>query len=182
MRNADVRLKNVLALTAVAIATLLAGCQTTGETGSRLIGRAVLERGDGADAGMARLYSSGGEITMSVALDGFAAGTKAVRLRDIGACDASVWQMADSFDERSRKTRESDPAAGGFENLTDVSVGENGIGMMGASFGAQSTQILRRIFDRDGASIVVHGAAQTIAGEAGRSKEEIACGVLRPDR
>ena len=82
------------ALFALPLIVAFGGCQTVYENTADQIGSARLVNAQGAEVGVARMYSLGGEVTLNASFSGLTPGSHAVHLHTTGQCTAPDFTSA----------------------------------------------------------------------------------------
>jgi Cu-Zn family superoxide dismutase len=162
------------------IAATLAGCQTVDEMPSQRVAVAGLRHADGTSAGTAQLFSNGGEMTISIALSGIAAGTHGMHLHTTGRCEGPDFASAGPhLNPGDRQHGTENPAGSHLGDLPNVTTGPAGTGSASAVLPGAPAVLLGTLFDADGTAVVVHASADDYRTDpSGSSGNRIACGVL----
>ncbi len=182
---------NRLAWTATVLTFALAGCgspETTepaeapspapapapaGATGAV----AMLQTADGTAAGRAAASDAGGQVMISLTVEGLPPGEHGVHVHTTGRCDAPTFETAGGhWNPTSQQHGLEDPAGQHAGDMPNLTVGPDGRGTLeyrleGGSFAG--------LFDADGSAFVVHsGADDQRTDPSGDSGDRIACGVF----
>ncbi len=168
-------------LAAAPIALLaLAGCQTAYESAATQIAEATIENRDGAEVGLARFYSLGGEVTLNVTFGGLSAGEHAVHLHTTGDCSATDFTSAGGhLNPGANEHGTLNPRGAHLGDLPNVEIGEDGVGTMSAILRGTRTDVEAAMFDADGTALVVHeGADDYRSDPAGAAGSRVACGLV----
>ncbi len=170
-------------LTAVAapLALLaLAGCQTAYESAATQLGSATILDRQGAQVGMARMYSLGGEVTVNASFTGLPEGTRAVHLHTAGDCSAGDFTSAGGhLNPGGNQHGTRNPRGAHLGDLPNVSIAADGTGTMSAILRGTLAEIRGDIFDADGTAIIVHeGGDDYRTDPTGAAGSRIACGVF----
>lgn len=166
----------IAALTLFAVA----GCATPYEETANQVGSAMIADREGNNVGMARLYSQGGEVTVSVDLNGLSPGTHAVHLHTTGDCSASDFTSAGGhLAPMGNQHGTLNPQGAHLGDLPNAELSASGMGTISHTLRGTSTEVLPQIFDADGTALVVHeGADDYRTDPAGAAGSRIACGVF----
>lgn len=135
---------------------LMTGCQTVDEAASERVAQATLRLANGAPGGTALLIATGTGVDVTIAATGISPGIHAVRLHMTGSCVAPDFASAGDR----------------LVDLPDLTAGSAGSGTVSATLPGSRGDVLTRIFDTDGTTVVVH------AGPEDNSPARIACGVF----
>ena len=173
--------------TLVILATLfplLAACspQANGDSGipSANVGYAVLSAADGEKIGSAELLRTNGAITIEIAVEGLAPGTRAFHLHSVGACEAPDFVSAGGhLNPFGRAHGNLNPDGQHLGDLPNITTGEDGTAELTFTFSDNPDQLLKEIFDADGTAVMIHaGPDDYMSDPAGAAGPRIACGVL----
>ena len=158
----------------------LAGCQTVYEEAASEIATAQIRDRSGANVGTARLYSLGGEVTVSASFTGLPAGMKAVHLHTAGDCSAADFTSAGGhLNPGGHEHGTANPRGAHLGDLPNVTIAADGSGTMSTVLRGTLEGISDDIFDADGTAIVVHeGPDDYRSDPAGAAGSRIACGVV----
>lgn len=170
----------LLPLSALLAGCALAGCQTMEEAPSTLVGQATLTASDGTPAGTVRLFDTGSEVTLSVALSAIPQGTHGVHLHTTGACEAPNFTSAGGhLNPTDRKHGFENPQGAHLGDLPNAMVDASGNATVSTTLRGTPATVLQQIFDADGTAVVVHATADDYRTDpSGNSGGRIACGVL----
>ncbi|RPF71270.1 superoxide dismutase family protein [Aurantiacibacter spongiae] len=168
-----------LALAGLA-AVSTAGCQTAYENTADEIGTATIENRAGQQVGIARMYSLGGEVTMTASFNGLPDGTHAIHLHQTGNCSAQDFTSAGGhLNPGNNQHGTRNPQGAHLGDLPNFAV-ENGVGTVSTILRGTRDRIAPAIFDTDGTAIVVHESEDDYRTDpAGDAGSRIACGVVR---
>lgn len=164
---------------ALPLLAAVAGCQSVGSIPTERIGQATLRQANGLPAGTAQLFSSGSDVTLTVAVAGLSEGTRGIHLHTTGKCDAPDFTTAGGhLNPASRQHGIDNPAGKHLGDLPNIVTGTSGTGTFTANLGARDT-VFAALFDADGTAIVVHAGPDDYRTDpAGNSGSRIACGVI----
>jgi Cu-Zn family superoxide dismutase len=169
-----------LSILALALAPVLAGCQTVAEQPVQEVGRAILQQAGGQPAGTARMLSNGTEVTLSLALSGLTPGLHGVHLHMAGRCEGPTFASAGAhLNPTGHQHGSANPAGAHLGDLPNAVIGAAGSGSLSASLVGSPAEVLSALFDADGTAIVVHADPDDYRTDpSGNSGTRIACGVL----
>ena len=162
-----------------AVATLLAGCATTGTTAAaHNVATATLAKADGTPVGAAvAMQRPDGRIELVVTVRGLTVGKHGVHVHTTGACTPTFaaagghWNPATAHHGLNAA---DGPHAGDMPN---VEVGANGTGSLTYALAPSAT--LAGLLDGDGSAFVVHaGEDDQMTDPSGNSGDRLACGVF----
>ena len=137
---------------------------------------AVIHAADGADRGRAKLVVVGGGLRVTVAGVGLSPGDHGLHIHSVGLCDAPDFKTAGAHWNPTLKMHGRDNPMGVHSgDLPNLTIGADGRGSV--TFTLPGT--MASLMDADGASIVVHAAADDyMTDPSGNSGGRIACGVF----
>ena len=178
---------NRLAWTATVLTFALAGCgspETTepaeapAPTPAPAMGAvAMLRTADGTAAGRAAASDVGGQVMISLNVEGLPPGEHGVHVHTTGRCDAPTFETAGGhWNPTSQQHGLEDPAGQHAGDMPNLTVGQDGRGALeyrleGGSFDG--------LLDADGSTFVVHaGVDDQRTDPSGDSGDRIACGVF----
>ena len=164
-----------IAFAAAAIAPL-AGCVTDEPTGGAPM---ALVNSAGQSIGSVRAWQTAGGVSFRVDARGLPHGIHGIHVHSVGRCDPPDFASAGPhWNPAARKHGFRNPEGHHAGDLPNVEVTANGV--LGATVvlpGASMATLL----DTDGASIVIHAAADDYATDpSGNSGARIACAVITP--
>ena len=163
------------AFAAAAIAPL-AGCVTDDPTGGAPM---ALVNSAGVTIGNVRAWQTAGGVSFRVTANGLPHGIHGIHVHSVGRCDPPDFASAGGhWNPAARKHGFSNPAGHHAGDLPNVEVAANGV--LSATVVLPGTS-MATLLDADGASIVVHAAADDYATDpSGNSGARIACAVITP--
>ena len=137
---------------------------------------AVIHAADGAERGRAKLVAVGGALRVTVTGVGLSTGDHGLHIHSVGLCDAPDFKTAGAHWNPTMKMHgRNNPMGAHSGDLPSLTIGANGRGSV--TFNVPGT--VASLIDADGASIVVHAAADDYATDpSGNSGGRIACGVF----
>jgi Cu-Zn family superoxide dismutase len=146
------------------------------------IGSATLTLANGQPAGVARVFSTGEEVTLAVALTGVAPGVHGIHLHTTGQCNGPDFASAGGHLNPLGKHHGSLAEGGKHEgDLPNVTIQPGGSGALTAELSGTPEQVRGWLFDADGSAIVVHADPDDYKTDpSGNSGARIACGVIKP--
>ena len=168
------------ALLALPLIVALGGCQTVYENTADQIGSARLVNAQGAEVGVARMYSLGGEVTLNASFSGLTPGSHAVHLHTTGQCTAPEFTSAGGhLNPAGHEHGTQNPRGAHLGDLPNVTIGADGTGTMSAVVRGTLAGVADDIFDADGTAIVVHAGADDYRTDpTGNAGGRVACGVV----
>jgi Cu-Zn family superoxide dismutase len=171
--------RTIFALAALSLATT-AGCTTTTQQAGSEIGSAMIADRDGRNVGTTTLYSQADEVTISVSLNGLAAGIHAVHLHTAGNCSADDFTSAGGhLNPAGMQHGSLNPQGAHLGDLPNVEVSSEGAGTVSAILRGPGANIVPDIFDADGTALVVHAGPDDYRSDpAGAAGPRVACGVF----
>lgn len=162
---------------------VLAGCATSQMDNATEVATAKLYRGDGSEAGVAKLVRKSDGISLEIAAAAPGQGRFGMHLHAVGKCDGPDFSSAGPhWNPAGKQHGHDNPAgahAGDFPNL--VSNAEERILFNGPveSAGWEGEGAL---FDADGVAVVIHEKADDYKTDpSGNSGKRIYCGVFTRD-
>lgn len=184
---------NRLAWTATVLTFALAGCGSPETTepaeapapapapaaaqGDATRAVVMLRTADGTAAGSATASGAGGQVMISLNVEGLPAGEHGVHVHTVGRCDAPTFETAGGhWNPTNQQHGLEDPQGQHAGDMPNLTVGQDGRGTLeyqleGGSFDG--------LFDADGSAFVVHaGADDQRTDPSGDSGDRIACGVF----
>lgn len=158
----------------------LAACQTIQPLPTERLGSAPLHFADGSSAGTAWLYANGEEVSISIALTGYAAGEHGIHLHMTGSCEAPEFKSAGGhLNPNDRQHGKDNPAGAHLGDLPNATIGANGAGTVSTVLAGTRADLAAWIFDADGTTLVVHALADDYRTDpSGNSGGRMACGVF----
>jgi Cu-Zn family superoxide dismutase len=171
-----------LAVALMTAALPLTGCATMADLPTEQIGSATLTLANGQPAGVARIFSAGGEVTLAAGLTGIAPGVHGVHLHTTGKCEAPDFASAgghlNPLGRHHGSLAEGGKHAGDLPNVT---IQPGGSGALTAALSGTPEQVRTWLFDSDGTAIVVHADPDDYRTDpSGNAGARIACGVVKP--
>ena len=164
-----------LAFAAAAIAPLT-GCVTGEPQGGAPM---ALVNAQGQSIGTVRAWQTAGGVSFRVDARGLPHGIHGIHVHSVGRCDPPDFASAGAhWNPAGRKHGFSNPAGHHAGDLPNVEVAANGV--LSATVVLPDTTVAA-LLDADGASIVIHAAADDYATDpSGNSGARIACAVITP--
>lgn len=159
---------------------LLAGCQTVGELPTERIGQATLRFANGLPAGTAQFYGNSAQVSVALALTGFAPGVHGMHLHTTGKCDAPSFETAGPhLNPGGHEHGTDNPRGAHLGDLPNVTIDASGSGATTATISGTRDTALAQLFDGDGTAIVVHAGPDDYRTDpSGNSGGRVACGVV----
>jgi len=163
------------AFAALAIAPL-AGCVTDEPQGGAPM---ALVNSAGQSIGSVRAWQTAGGVSFRINAAGLPHGVHGIHVHSVGRCDGPDFASAGPhWNPAMRKHGFSNPAGHHAGDLPNVEVAANGV--LGATVVLPDAS-MASLLDADGASIVIHAAADDYATDpSGNSGARIACAVITP--
>lgn len=163
-----------------ALPLALAACQSVDSVPSERIGEATLRFANGLPAGTAQFYGNGAQVSVAVALAGFAPGVHGMHLHTTGACAPSDFASAGGHLNPGGHQHGSDnPQGAHLGDLPNVTIDASGAGAVSATLMGDRAAVLAALFDSDGTAIVVHADPDDYKTDpSGNSGGRVACGVI----
>lgn len=173
----------------------LAGCvgkgagapemEARGDAAAGAMGSATtdLRDGRGSSVASAEFEQEAGGVRVRLATTSMAPGSYGAHVHMVGRCDAPGFESAGAhWNPGGRQHGRDNPAGAHLGDLPNLLVGSDGRGSIEfVAAGARLAGGSNRLFDTDGAALVVHAAADDYRTDpSGNSGARIACGVLRP--
>jgi len=138
---------------------------------------ATLRTADGTAAGNATASDVGGQVMISLTVEGLSPGQHGVHVHTTGRCDAPTFESAGGhWNPTNQQHGLENPQGQHAGDMPNLTVGQDGRGTLeyrleGGSFDG--------LFDADGSSFVVHASADDQRTDpSGDSGDRIACGVF----
>jgi superoxide dismutase, Cu-Zn family len=144
-------------------------------------GGVTLRDSSGRVVGSAVLLQQGGSVRILIDVKGFAPGTKAVHIHEVGQCEPSSFESAGGhFNPTKAEHGTSNPRgphAGDLPNMTVEASGQGHLEFTTSRITLEKGPT--SLFDSDGSSLVVHEAADDLRTDPdGKSGARVACGVI----
>ena len=138
---------------------------------------AMLRTTDGAAAGSASAVNTGGQVVISLDLQGLPPGVHGVHVHMTGRCDGPTFASAGGhWNPADRQHGLENPQGQHAGDMPNLTVGEDGRGTLEYQLRGGGFEDL---FDADGSAIVVHASADDQRTDpSGDSGDRIACGVF----
>ena len=164
-----------IAFAALAIAPL-AGCVTDEPQGGAPM---ALVNSTGQSIGSVRAWQTAGGVSFHISASGLPHGVHGIHVHSVGRCDPPDFASAGPhWNPAMRKHGFSNPNGHHAGDLPNVEVAANGV--LGATV-VLSGASMATLLDADGASLVIHAAADDYATDpSGNSGPRIACAVITP--
>ncbi len=159
---------------------LLAGLALTGCAGSGLIPRnaATAELMDAQHMrhGNVTVRPNGGSLRLHAEVRGVAPGSYGIHIHQAGSCLGPDFKTAGGhWNPGGKQHGRDNPMGAHMGDLPNVGVGADGRGVLDATVPGN----LAELIDADGASVVLHAAADDYRTDpSGNSGARVACGVL----
>jgi len=173
-----------LALATMAMALCACSSKDKGETGSTptIIGSALIATASGTEIGTAEIVRAKGAISISVKVNGFEAGERALHLHSTGACDAPDFTSAGGHLNPFQRAHGSlNPDGQHLGDMPNITTDDNGQATLTFTFSDDPDHLIQEIFDADGTAVMIHaGPDDYISDPAGAAGPRIACGVVKP--
>lgn len=161
----------------LALAALVAGCETTGDP--PYARQVALVGAAGQSLGTVSLWETAGAVGLRVQASGLPHGLHGLHVHSVGRCAPPGFETAGGHWNPGQRKHGLNNAAGPHSgDLPNIAVAANGVVnesvvLSGASLGALS--------DADGSALVIHAAADDhMTDPSGNSGGRIACAVLSP--
>lgn len=172
-----------LALPLIALAAVpLGACTMEGLGGSESpSARASLLDASGANKGSATLTQEAGGVRLRAEAMGLPAGTKGIHVHTTGTCTAPSFESAGPhWNPTSKQHGFDNPAGAHMGDLRSIEIGSDGRGRVDALLpNAQLTGGANPLMDSDGASVIIHAAADDYRTDpSGNSGGRVLCGTL----
>lgn len=141
-----------------------------------------MKTASGADAGTLTVSDAGRSIAISGTLRGLPPGTHGIHLHMVGTCTAPAFTSAgEHWNPTGRQHGEENPQGPHLGDLRNITVKADGSADVQVSVSNASLKGTSALLDSDGASIVVHAAADDYRTDpSGNSGARIACGAVAP--
>lgn len=181
--------RTVIKATMVGLAaTLASACvPMTGERADSASGPAkdgvvaTLRDAQGKTVGTAEIREATNGLMLTVAVTGLTPGPRGIHIHATGRCDAPDFSSAGGhWNPTSRQHGHDNPMGAHAGDLPNILVGADGTGSITAPVsGGMLMSGSSALMDGDGASIVLHAAADDMRSDpSGNSGARIACGVF----
>ncbi len=166
----------VTAAFAAAAVAPLAGCVTDEPTGGAPM---ALVNAAGQSIGSVRAWQTAGGVSFRIDASGLPHGIHGIHVHSVGRCEGPDFKSAGPhWNPATRQHGFSNPAGHHAGDLPNVGVAANGV--LSATVVVPNVTIAT-LLDADGASIVIHAAADDYATDpSGNSGARIACAVITP--
>ena len=174
----------ILALATLPTALCAGSSKDKGEMGSApaVIGSALIATASGTEIGPAEIIRAKGAISISVKVNGFEAGQRALHLHSTGACDAPDFTSAGGHLNPFERAHGSlNPDGQHLGDMPNITTDDNGQATLTFTFSDDPDHLIQEIFDADGTAVMIHaGPDDYISDPAGAAGPRIACGVVKP--
>ena len=158
----------------------LSGCAQSGNNAA--VTEAHLRDASGKSVAHATLRDGVDGVTVDIEATGLAAGTYGAHVHAVGRCDPPEFTTAGShWNPTGRQHGRDNPQGAHLGDLPNLVVDANGRGSIGFTISAASLRGAggSALLDGDGASVVVHAAADDYRTDpSGNSGARKACGVI----
>lgn len=168
---------------AILLASLaLAGCATASTADNEVLGSAELRQANGLPAGTASLVAVGSSLALDVAVSGVPAGTRGFHLHTTGQCTPPDFQSAGGhLNPSGNQHGSANPAGPHLGDLPNIRIEPHGITRTRFPLDGERDELLSRIFDVDGTSVMIHAQQDDyVTDPTGNAGGRIVCGVMRP--
>jgi len=165
----------------VATTILLAGAAGSAIAAAPSKATAVLNDSAGAQKATATLTQTGKGVRLVVDAKGLPAGVHGVHLHTVGQCTPPDFASAGGHWNPTHKMHGKDnPMGEHMGDLPNMTVGTDGVGHLDATIpGAMLSGGDMPLLDADGASVVIHAAADDYKTDpSGNSGGRVACGTI----
>jgi len=166
-----------------ALTTALAVAAIVGPASANVLGAAIaqIRTPQGRLVGSAMIPIRSGVIVVRVRVSGLRPGRYAVHLHAVGRCDGPAFESAGPhWNPTGRQHGRRNPRGHHLGDLPNLAIGADGTVRLEFTIeGTGAWSGAHRLFDADGASIVIHAAPDDDRTDpSGNSGARIACGVL----
>lgn len=136
---------------------------------------------DGRDAGYAVITTRKDKARLRISLTGMAPGEHGMHFHAVGSCKGDGFSGAGGHLNPYAKMHGSkNPGGSHMGDLPNIMVDANGLALTDVGLEGLSPELIQAMFDKDGASIVIHaGADDYMTDPSGNSGGRIACGVFK---
>lgn len=176
-------MKTTILAAAIAVALATAGTSSVGAAASKARAIAHLTARDGKSVGTANFIATSHGVLIEYDLKGLAPGAHAIHIHTSGNCDAKVAFTSAGPDLSFEPTKAHGflaphgPHPGDLPNEFAANDGTLHASVIDNQISLGNGK--KSIFDRDGASLIVHAKADDYVSQpAGSSGDRIACGVI----
>jgi superoxide dismutase, Cu-Zn family len=141
---------------------------------------ATLRDSSGRVVGSAVFLQKGRSVRILIDVKGFAPGTKAVHIHEVGQCEPSFESAGAHFNPTKAEHGTANPRGPHAGDLPNITVEANGQGHLEVTTPRITLEKgPTSLFDTDGSSLVVHEAADDLRTDPdGKSGPRVACGVI----
>lgn len=145
-----------------------------------VLGSANLMDASGSLVGSAKLMRQAAKIVLDIELSGLSAGTHALHLHQVGACEGPGFDSAEGHLNPHGKSHGHLSGSGKhLGDLPNVEIPTSGTLKSSVEIAPSAGDILPYVFDEDGTAIVLHQDADDYRTDpAGAAGPRIACGVI----
>lgn len=166
---------------AFAVAAMLGGCTTVGQTPPTRLAAATLTTASGLPAGTAQILAAGDHVTLNVAVTGLPQGLHGLHLHAIGKCAQPDFASAGPhLNPAGHQHGMNNPAGSHLGDLPNLVANQAGVATLSTELRGSPAEIQQLLFDADGTAIVIHADADDYRTDpSGNSGKRIACGVLQ---
>jgi superoxide dismutase, Cu-Zn family len=135
---------------------------------------------NGRVVGSAVFLQKGRSVRILIDVKGFAPGTKAVHIHEVGQCDPPFESAGAHFNPTKAEHGTANPRGPHAGDLPNITVEANGQGHLEVTTPRITIEKgPTSLFDADGSSLVVHEAADDLRTDPdGKSGARVACGVI----
>lgn len=144
----------------------------------------VLKEADGRPVGLIAIVQVEDGVRVGIRLSQMLPGTYAVHIHTVGRCDAPDFTTAGAhWNPTGRQHGRGNPQGAHLGDLPNIAVGNDNDGSVAFTIaGARLSDGPNPLYDADGASVIVHAAADDYRTDpSGNSGARLACGVLGVD-
>jgi Cu-Zn family superoxide dismutase len=167
-----------IAILALSSTLILAGCATVTDQDAGPAARATLLTTANETRGQVEISPIiDGGLNVAISVRGAAPGRYGIHIHAIGLCEGPGFISAGPhWNPDGRQHGRNNPAGMHHGDLPNIVVGTDGTGQLDAELPGT----LAQLFDADGASVILHAAADDeVSDPTGNSGARVACGVLR---
>jgi Cu-Zn family superoxide dismutase len=138
--------------------------------------KAVVHDATGKELGTVTVTGEADGFRLAGDVTGLPAGEHGIHVHSVGRCDPPFESAGPHWNPASRQHGTQNPNGPHAGDLTNLTVGSDGVGHVNALVTGHS---MRDLMDADGASLVVHEKADDYKTDpSGNSGSRIACGVI----
>lgn len=173
-------MKKLLAVLALPIAILPAGCTTLDQVADSRIGQATLRTPTGIPMGRAELVARGDGVALTIVAAGLAPGARGFHIHTTGRCEGPDFTSAGGH-LNPAGARHGTEAEGGAHlgDLPNLTIDENRSVTTTVDLTGTREAWLSHLFDGDGTALVIHENADDYRTDpTGNAGKRIACGVI----